>query len=120
MNETTEIKYSLDGNGEPYYAATHIQAVQGLNFSEDEDLSTVIFNLQKEVNRVSEENTNLRNSVEDSKTEISELNTNIETSKNAIETLKTKVGSLEITVKNLQDEIEQLKGLNTNEGGTGE
>lgn len=37
-----------------------------------------------------------------------------------IETLKTKVGSLEITVKNLQDEIEQLKGLNTNEGGTGE
>ena len=120
MNKPTEIKYSLDESGEPYFAATHIQAVQGLNFNDDEDLSTVIFNLQKEVNRVSEENSNLRNSVEDSKTKISELNTNIETSKNATETLKTKVGSLEITVKNLQDEIEQLKGLNTDEGGTGE
>ena len=120
MNKPTEIKYSLDENGEPYFAATHIQAVQGLNFNDDEDLSTVIFNLQKEVNRVSEENSNLRNSVEDSKTKISELNTNIETSKNVIETLKTKVGSLETDVKNLQDEIEQLKGLNTDEGGTGE
>ena len=120
MNEPTEIKYSLDESGEPYFAATHIQAVQGLNFNDNEDLSTVIFNLQKEVNRVSEENTNLRNSVEDSKTKISELNTNIETSKNAIETLKTKVGNLEITVKNLQDEIEQLKGSSTNEGGSGE
>lgn len=120
MIEPTEIKYSLDEGGDPYFAATHIQAVQGLNFNEDEDLSTVIFNLQKEVNKVSEENSNLRNSLEESKTKISELNTNIETSKNAIETLKTKVGSLEITVKNLQDEIEQLKSLNTNEGGTGE
>ena len=42
MNEPTEIKYSLDESGEPYFAATHIQAVQGLNFNEDEDLSTVI------------------------------------------------------------------------------
>lgn len=120
MNEPTEIKYSLDENGEPYYAATHIQAVQGLNFSEDEDLSTVILNLRKEVDRVSEENTNLRNTVEDSKTKISELNTNIETSKNTIETLKTKTGSLEITVKNLQDEIKQLKGSSPNERGSEE
>ncbi|GEP80625.1 hypothetical protein [Staphylococcus carnosus] len=120
MNEPTEIKYSLDESGEPYFAATHIQAVQGLNFNEDEDLSTVIFNLQKEVNKVSEENTNLRNTVEYSKTKISELNTNIETSKNTIETLKTKTGSLEVTVKNLQDEIEQLKGSSTNEEGSGE
>ena len=30
MNEPTEIKYSLDENGEPYYAATHTQAVQGM------------------------------------------------------------------------------------------
>lgn len=30
MNEPTEIKYSLDENGEPYFAATHIQAVQGI------------------------------------------------------------------------------------------
>lgn len=120
MNEPTEIKYSLDESGEPYFAATHIQAVQGLNFNEDEDLSTVIFNLQKEVNRVSEENTNLRNSVEDSKTEISELNVSIETSKNVVETLKTKVGSLEVTVKNLQDEIEQLKGSSPNERGSEE
>ncbi|WP_426458411.1 hypothetical protein [Staphylococcus nepalensis] len=31
MNEPTEIKYSLDENEEPYFAATHIDGVQGLN-----------------------------------------------------------------------------------------
>ncbi|WP_145353057.1 hypothetical protein [Staphylococcus cohnii] len=30
MNEPTEIKYSLDENGEPYFAATHKKAVQGM------------------------------------------------------------------------------------------
>lgn len=29
MNEPTEIKYPLDENGEPYFAATHIDAVFG-------------------------------------------------------------------------------------------
>ncbi|MCJ0918716.1 hypothetical protein [Mammaliicoccus sciuri] len=117
MNEPTEIKYSLDESGEPYFAATHIQAVQGLNFNEDEDLSTVIFNLQKEVDKVSEENTNLKSSLEDSKTKISELNTNVETSKSTIETLKTRTEILEVNVEKLQDEIEQLKSSKTNEGG---
>lgn len=31
MDEPTEIKYPLDENGEPYYAATHIIGVQGLD-----------------------------------------------------------------------------------------
>ena len=46
MNEPTEIKYSLDETGEPYYAATHVQAVAGLDFADDEDLRTTIINLQ--------------------------------------------------------------------------
>ncbi|EHJ08445.1 hypothetical protein [Staphylococcus simiae] len=29
MNEPTEIRYSLDEYGEPYYPATHIKAIQG-------------------------------------------------------------------------------------------
>lgn len=31
MNEPTEIKYSLDENGEPYFAATHTDAVKNLD-----------------------------------------------------------------------------------------
>ncbi|ASN72985.1 hypothetical protein [Staphylococcus epidermidis] len=120
MNKPTEIKYSLDENGEPYFAATHIQAVQGLNFDEDKDLSTIIFNLENEINKVSEENSTLRKFIEDSKIEISNLNTNIETCKNTIETLKTKVGSLEMNIKNSQDEIEKKKDVETNEGGSSE
>lgn len=31
MNEPTEIKYPLDENGDPYFAATHISGVQGID-----------------------------------------------------------------------------------------
>ncbi|MDK9870299.1 hypothetical protein [Staphylococcus equorum] len=52
MNEPTEIKYSLDESGEPYYAATHIQAVAGLDFADDGDLMSIIFDLQNEVRKI--------------------------------------------------------------------
>lgn len=52
MNEPTEIKYPLDENGEPYFAATHIQAVAGLDFADDGDLMSIIFDLQNEVRKI--------------------------------------------------------------------
>lgn len=52
MNEPTEIKYSLDESGEPYFAGTHIKAVAGLDFADDEDLITIIFNLQNEISKI--------------------------------------------------------------------
>lgn len=47
MNEPTEIKYPLDSDGEPYYAATHVQAIQGL---EDLDLNKTLRNMNEEIN----------------------------------------------------------------------
>lgn len=44
MNRPTEIKYPLDENGEPYFAATHVQAVQGL---EEFDNGDGVENLQQ-------------------------------------------------------------------------
>ena len=55
MNEPTEIKYPLDENGEPYFAATHIKAVKGLEFDNDEDLLSVIFNLQSEISTIKDD-----------------------------------------------------------------
>ncbi|MGO2834554.1 MAG: hypothetical protein ACTIBX_10665 [Staphylococcus saprophyticus] len=52
MNEPTEIKYSLDESEEPYYAATHIKAVAGLDFADDGDLMSIIFDLQNEVRKI--------------------------------------------------------------------
>lgn len=37
MNEPTEIKYSLDENEEPYFAATHIKGIQGLDTEDSEN-----------------------------------------------------------------------------------
>ncbi|MGO2869126.1 MAG: hypothetical protein ACTIBY_02925 [Staphylococcus equorum] len=54
MNEPTEIKYSLDENEEPYFAATHIKGVAGLDFAGDEDLITIIFNLKSEIKKLNE------------------------------------------------------------------
>ncbi|MGW8014801.1 hypothetical protein ACWEYY_00480 [Staphylococcus xylosus] len=55
MNEPTEIKYPLDENGEPYFAATHIKAVKGLEFDNDEDLLSVIFKLQSEISTIKDD-----------------------------------------------------------------
>ncbi|MDG0821326.1 hypothetical protein M4L38_00915 [Staphylococcus equorum] len=58
MNEPTEIKYSLDENEEPYFAATHVKGIAGLDFADGEDLITIIFNLQNEISKI---NTKLEN-----------------------------------------------------------
>lgn len=42
MNEPTEIKYPLDENGEPYFAATHIKGIQGLDTESSENPFTDI------------------------------------------------------------------------------
>lgn len=55
MNEPTEIKYPLDENGEPYFAATHIKAVKGLEFDNDEDLLSIIFKLQSEISTIKDD-----------------------------------------------------------------
>ncbi|MEY8603530.1 hypothetical protein AALK46_07370 [Staphylococcus nepalensis] len=52
MNEPTEIKYPLDENGEPYFAATHIDAVKGLEFDEDGDLKSTVIQLQNNVKKL--------------------------------------------------------------------
>lgn len=80
MNEPTEIKYSLDENGEPYFAATHIKAIIGLDFENDEDLITIIFNLQNEITKIKTDQEsktivieNLRKQVDENTEKIKEL-----------------------------------------------
>ncbi|MDN6161090.1 MAG: hypothetical protein L0J91_06415 [Lactococcus lactis] len=46
MNEPTEIKYPLDSGGEPYYAATHVQAIQGL---EEPDLNDTLKSMSEAI-----------------------------------------------------------------------
>lgn len=50
MNEPTEIKYPLDENGEPYFAATHIKAVAGMDtgdFIKKESIKYIVDELDK-------------------------------------------------------------------------
>lgn len=91
MNKPTEIKYPLDENGEPYFAATHVKAIQGL---EDFDNGEDIENLQQII-------TSLNITISTLQTDIQTLNTNyeqalldIEQNKTDIETLKQKVEAL--------------------------
>lgn len=50
MNEPTEIKYPLDSDGEPYYAATHVQAIQGIDLNEVlENINETIEKQQKRI-----------------------------------------------------------------------
>lgn len=82
MNEPTEIKYPLDENGEPYFAATHVKGIAGLDFAGDEDLITIIFNLQNEVENLKNKQDannqvieNLRKQVDENTKKIKELST---------------------------------------------
>ena len=56
MNEPTEIKYPLDENGEPYFAATHVKAILGLEeFDNGDDISNLnvlIKNLNTDISTV--------------------------------------------------------------------
>ena len=58
MNEPTEIKYSLDENGEPYFPATHIKGVVGIDiesYTKQEDLSEFNDKFKEMENRISEQ-----------------------------------------------------------------
>ncbi|MDW4033545.1 hypothetical protein QI270_10975 [Staphylococcus saprophyticus] len=63
MNEPTEIKYSLDENGEPYYAATHTQAIQGIDLDELENNVSELQSDNNETNSNINELMNFRDTV---------------------------------------------------------
>lgn len=78
MNEPTEIKYPLDENGEPYFAAAHIKGLFGLNFNGDEDLTVVISNLQSEITDLKNELNNQEIYIADVRQELTDHKTRIE------------------------------------------
>lgn len=55
MNEPTEIKYPLDENGEPYFAATHIKGIQGLDTEDTENPFTDINDRISQMNTLIEQ-----------------------------------------------------------------
>lgn len=77
MNEPTEIKYPLDENGEPYYAAAHIKGLYGLDFDGDDNLAVVLLNLQSTI-------TDLKNKVDSQNITISDLQTQVDENTKAI------------------------------------
>lgn len=83
MNEPTEIKYPLDENGEPYYAAAHIKGLYGLDFDGDDNLAVVLFNLQSTI-------TDLKNKVDSQNITISDLQTKVDENTKAIKALSSK------------------------------
>ena len=83
MNEPTEIKYPLDENGEPYYAATHIKGLYGLDFDGDDNLAVVLLNLQSTI-------TDLKNKVDSQNIIISDLQTKVDENTKAIKALSSK------------------------------
>ena len=63
MNEPTEIKYPLDENGEPYFAATHTDAVKNL----DELIESNLKPLNEKIEEQQEEINYLKNEILDKK-----------------------------------------------------
>lgn len=57
-----EIKYPLDENEEPYYAATHKKAVQGIDL---DSLENSLFSLQKDVNTLQNNSKSTNSNIED-------------------------------------------------------
>lgn len=85
MNRPTEIKYPLDENGEPYFAATHVKAIQGLEeFDNGDDIS----NLNALINKLTTDNSALQNRVSTLETDNNQFKQDIEQMKQEIETLK--------------------------------
>lgn len=81
MNEPTEIKYPLDENGEPYFAAAHIKGLFGLNIDGNEDLTVVITNLQSEI-------TDLKTRLDNQDTHIADMKQQLSDHKSRIEELE--------------------------------
>jgi septal ring factor EnvC (AmiA/AmiB activator) len=78
MNEPTEIKYSLDETGEPYFAATHIKGLFGLDFDGDDDLIVVLSNIQSEITELKSELNNQDTRITNMENELKDQNTRIE------------------------------------------
>lgn len=93
MNEPTEIKYPLDENGEPYYAAAHIKGLYGLDFDGDDNLAVVLLNLQSTI-------TDLKNKVDSQNITISDLQTQVDENTKAIRlwVVNRKGESIELTI----------------------
>lgn len=74
MNRPTEIKYPLDENGEPYFAATHVQAVQGLeefdNGDEIKDLESLINSMRVAISSLQTSNAKLQTDLISAKQQI--------------------------------------------------
>ena len=67
MNEPTEFKYPLDEYGEPYFAGSHVNAIQGME-SIKEDIKNVNIKAdraEKNIKIVDENNHNLEDSFKD-------------------------------------------------------
>ncbi|QRN90227.1 hypothetical protein JRU67_09145 [Mammaliicoccus sciuri] len=99
MNRPTEIKYPLDDNGEPYFAATHVQAVQGLEeFDNGDDISNLNVLIKKLNADISTVNSNIADIsvlVNNQKTEIDNLKTQMNNANTEIDNLKKRIEILE-------------------------
>ena len=67
MNEPTEFKYPLDENGEPYFAGSHVNAIQGMeSIKEDiENVNIKADRAERNIKIVDENNHNLEDSFKD-------------------------------------------------------
>lgn len=92
MNRPTEIKYPLDENGEPYFAATHVKAIQGLeDFDNGEDidnLEQIIRSINTTISTIQTDIQTLNTNYEQALLDIEQNKTDIETLRQEIETLK--------------------------------
>lgn len=98
MNEPTEIKYSLDENGEPYFAATHIKGLFGLDFDGDDNLTLIISNLQSEIT--------------DLKTKLNNQDTHITDIKQVLNDYKTRIEELEKLVQETEETTKEDVTIN--------
>jgi len=55
MNNPTEIKYSLDENGEPYFAATSVQAIRDIDTYIDEKIQPLLEKIEELTEKMKQE-----------------------------------------------------------------
>ncbi len=58
MNEPTEFKYSLDENGEPYFAGSHVDAIEGM-----QDIKDRLDKAETDIKTNNSNDTNLENAL---------------------------------------------------------
>src|SRR5699024_9196105 len=67
MSKPTEFKYPLDENGEPYFAGSHVNAIEGMeSIKEDiENVNTKADRAERNIKIVDENNHNLEDAFKD-------------------------------------------------------